>query len=177
MKKISGELVGLISEKDSGLGLRPAGTEDRNILLTIYGSTRTEELAQTNWTEAQKNIFIESQFEAQRAHYERFYPDAEFMLILYKEEIIGRLYLHVTSQVRIIDIALLPEARNKGLGTLFLKSLQTLSGKMGMPLSIHVEQFNPALRLYQRSGFQIIETVNSIYYLMEWNPPDTDQKP
>lgn len=169
MHMISGSLIDIVHQKDKNLEFRHISKEDRDILVKIYGSTRTEELAQTSWTEAQKKIFIESQFEAQRVHYERYYPGAEFLLIMYNDTIIGRLYLHVTEQLRIIDIALLPASRNTGLGTLLLTSIQTLAGNKGLPVSIHVEQFNPALRLYKRLGFIIKETVNSIYYLMEWN--------
>lgn len=176
MHIISGSLIDIVQQKDKNLAFRPVTIEDRAILLNIYGSTRAEELAQTNWTEAQKNIFIESQFEAQRVHYERYYPGAEFLLILYKDTIIGRLYLHVTEQLRIIDIALLPISRNTGLGTLLLTSIQTLAGNKGLPVSIHVEQFNPALQLYKRLGFLIKQTVNSIYYLMEWNPTTPVEK-
>ena len=32
------------------------------------------------------------------------------------------------------------------------------------------ESFNPALRLYQRLGFEHVDT-NGVYYLMRWTPP------
>jgi ribosomal protein S18 acetylase RimI-like enzyme len=39
----------------------------------------------------------------------------------------------------------------------------------GRSVSIHVESYNPALRLYDRLGFREIDT-NGIYKLMEWRP-------
>jgi GNAT superfamily N-acetyltransferase len=171
MNNLSVALSEIMLEDDKSLRLQKITNDDRDALLSIYASTRADELALTNWSEAQKNIFIESQFEAQRIHYEKYYSGAEFLLILSEEKTAGRLYLHATDQLRIVDISFLPSFRNLGYGTFILKSIQTLAVNMELPLSIHVEQFNPALRLYQRLGFIIKETVNSIYFLMEWNPP------
>lgn len=40
----------------------------------------------------------------------------------------------------------------------------------GKKVRIHVEHNNPALRLYERLGFEQVEE-QGIYYLMEWRPP------
>ena len=37
----------------------------------------------------------------------------------------------------------------------------------GVPLTIHVERFNPALRLYERLGFEAIED-KGVYLFLEW---------
>jgi ribosomal protein S18 acetylase RimI-like enzyme len=37
------------------------------------------------------------------------------------------------------------------------------------PLTIHVEVYNPAMRLYERLGFRPIEE-RGPYLLMEWRP-------
>jgi ribosomal protein S18 acetylase RimI-like enzyme len=39
----------------------------------------------------------------------------------------------------------------------------------GKPVRIHVEQFNPAQRLYRRLGFRPVED-QGVYSLMEWVP-------
>ncbi len=41
---------------------------------------------------------------------------------------------------------------------------------VGKPVYIYVEQFNPAMRLYQRLGFVAI-TDEGVYRLMKWSPP------
>jgi hypothetical protein len=56
---------------------------------------------------------------------------------------------------RIVDIALLPQYCNRGIGTTLLRDLQSEAAAAGKPLRIHVERFNPALRLYQRLGFTL----------------------
>jgi ribosomal protein S18 acetylase RimI-like enzyme len=70
-------------------------------------------------------------------------------------------------EIRIMDIALLPEDRGAGIGTKLLRELQEEARAAGKSLTIHVERFNPALGLYERLGFQQIED-KGVYLLMEW---------
>jgi len=70
-----------------------------------------------------------------------------------------------------MDIALLPAHRNIGIGTKLIRELQEEARGAGKTLSIHVEQFNPALRLYERLGFKKVREFG-LYYLMEWNVDD-----
>ena len=74
-------------------------------------------------------------------------------------------------EIRIIDIALLPKYRSKGLGGKLLKDLLDEAKTRQLPIRIHVERFNPALKLYERLGFKHIED-NGVYYLMEAKPVD-----
>jgi ribosomal protein S18 acetylase RimI-like enzyme len=72
-------------------------------------------------------------------------------------------------QIRLVDVALLPEHRGSGLGTALLESLLAEGRETGLPVSIHVEYNNPALNLYRRLGFRHVDS-NGIYYLMRWEP-------
>jgi ribosomal protein S18 acetylase RimI-like enzyme len=137
-------------------------------LQTVYASTRQEELSVVPWTDEQKSEFLAWQFEAQHIHYMKHYPDADFELILKKGKPIGRLYQEEwRSEIRIIDIALLPEYRGKGIGTRLLKDIQATARKKGLAVSIHVEHNNPALSLYRRLGFVKISE-EGVYWLMKW---------
>ena len=108
------------------------------------------------------------QFDAQHAHYQEHYPGAAFDVILVDGQPAGRLYVaREDDEIRIVDIALLPEYRNRGIGTRLLRGLQSEAAAAGKPLSIHVERFNPALRLYERLGFRQIED-QGVYLFMEW---------
>lgn len=98
------------------------------------------------------------QFEAQHRHYHQYYPGSSFDIIECAGEPVGRLYVdRAEKEIRIIDISLLPESRGLGIGTRFLLGLQKEAREAGKTLSIHVEKFNPALRLYQRLGFKPVE--------------------
>jgi ribosomal protein S18 acetylase RimI-like enzyme len=150
--------------------LRPAEVADRDLLFRVYASTREEELTLTDWDEVQQTAFLTQQFTAQDTHYREHYPGAVFNLILLDDEPIGRLYVHRRpTDIRIMDIALLPPHRNRGIGTALLHDLQTEAAESAKSLSIHVEQFNPALGLYTRLGFRPIEE-HGVYLLMEWRP-------
>ena len=134
--------------------LRPVTEEDLPLLECVYSSTRTEELAVVPWTDAQKSEFLNMQFRAQHADYQRNYPDASFRIIEADGSPVGRLYVqHRAEEIRIIDISLLPEHRGHGIGSLLLGNLIRESESRGKPLTIHVERQNPALHLYQRLGF------------------------
>ena len=121
-----------------------------------------------DWDAAQKAAFLQMQFAAQHAYYQEQYADAAFDVILVGGQPAGRLYIHRRDdEFRIVDIALLPEFCNRGLGTTLLKNLQSETAAAGKTLRIHVERFNPALRLYERLGFRQIED-RGVYLFMEW---------
>lgn len=83
---------------------------------------------------------------------------------------IGRLYLdRWEEEIRLVDIALLPEHRGSGRGTAILERVLAEGRERRLPVSIHVEYNNPALRLYRRLGFRHVDS-NGIYYLMRWDP-------
>jgi GNAT superfamily N-acetyltransferase len=150
------------------ISLRPITPEDELFLAALYASTREQELAQTNWSEEQKAMFCRMQFNAQTTDYKRNYPDASFDVIERDGVAAGRLLvLREDEKIHVIDIALLPEHRGAGIGTKFLRELQDEAKAAGKPLSIHVERFNPARRLYDRLGFQQVEE-KGVYLLLEW---------
>ncbi len=134
----------------------------------VYASTRTEELAAVPWTAEQKAAFCRMQFTAQDAHYRQYYPTAEYSVIESCGTAVGRLYVdRWEKEIRIMDITLLPEQRGAGVGTRLLRGLQDGARSTGRALTIHVEKFNPAMRLYERLGFHPIED-KGVYLLMEW---------
>ena len=150
--------------------LRAATLDDTEFLAAVYAATRAEELAATDWSAAQKAEFCRMQFTAQDSHYRQHYPTAEYCVIEVSGIPVGRLYVdRWKREIRIMDIAILPQHRSNGIATHLLEGLQNEAAGTSRSLSIHVERFNPALRLYQRLGFQITED-KGVYQLMEWTP-------
>ncbi len=153
-----------------GVSYRPFVEADLPFLALIYASTRAEEVASTGWPLEMQLQFLSHQFDAQHRHYQRHYPDAEWLVIERGGKPIGRLYLEEwPSQIRLIDIALLPEARGAGVGSAILADLQEMAAAAGKALSIHVERNNPAMSLYLRLGFAKVDE-HGVYDLMEWRP-------
>jgi GNAT superfamily N-acetyltransferase len=157
---MAGAAVTLRSERD----------EDREFLCRLYGSTRAEELAQVPWSDEERERFVRFQFEAQSRFYREQYPGATFEVIEVGGVPAGRLYVvEWTREIRLMDIALLPEHRGGGLGAALLRDLQNRALAAGKAVSVHVERFNPALRLYERLGFRVAED-KGVYLLLEWKP-------
>ena len=151
--------------------LRPVGDCDWPFLYRVYASTRAEELARTDWTPADKQTFLRMQFEAQRRYYSEHFADAAFQIVEIDGQPAGRLYLdRRADELRIIDIALLPEFRGAGVGGQLMRDILDEGLRANLQVRIHVEHENPAMRLYERIGFQRIEQ-QGVYYLMEWTPP------
>jgi len=155
---------------ENQITFRPIRPEDEALLYQIYANTREEELAQVPWDTAEKEAFLRMQFNAQHQYYQEQFPHAAFQIILRDDRPIGRLYVDRRPDViHLIDIALLPANRNRGIGTSLLKELLAEASEVGKLVRIHVEHFNPALRLYERLGFSRIGD-HGVYYQMEWLP-------
>lgn len=141
---------------------------DLPFLSALYASTRADELAPVPWSEAEKAAFLAQQFHAQHVHYMAHYPDAHWLIVERSGASVGRLYLEWwPSEIRIIDIALMPECRGAGLGRALLEDVMALAGKDGLAVGIHVEKTNPAMSLYRRLGFEVVED-KGVYDLLVW---------
>ncbi len=154
-----------------GIACRPMADEDLPFVADLYASTRAGEVAQTGWPAAQQQAFLAQQHRAQHVHYRNAYPDAEWLIVERDGERIGRLYLgEAGDRILLIDISLVAAARNAGLGSAILADLLDAAGATGKRVSLHVERFNPAHRLYDRLGFTLVRD-KGVYLEMEWSPP------
>lgn len=153
-----------------GIVLRAARPEDDPFLLLLYATTRQAELERLPWSHAEKAAFVRMQFDAQHADYQSRYPAARFDVIESSGERIGRLYVDVrASEIRVLDVALLPAHRGRGVGTALMRDLLDEAATGGRDVTLHVEPANPAVRLYARLGF-VVESENGPYQLMRWSP-------
>ena len=150
--------------------LREVTAEDEAFLLEVYASTRALELSLVPWSDEQREAFLKFQFEAQHTHYRTQFPEASYQIIFDDTERVGRLYvLRDPAEMRVLDITIMPQHRNAGIGTLLMRDLLTEAQQAGKPLSIWVEHFNPSQTLFQRLGFSKIEE-DGYNYLMQWRP-------
>jgi ribosomal protein S18 acetylase RimI-like enzyme len=152
------------------VALRPVSPGDEELLFRVYASTRANELAVVPWDQAQKEAFLRAQFDAQARWYREHYAAARHDVVLVDGAPCGRLYVYRgDAEIRIVDIALLPERRNHGVGTALLQDLLAEADAAGKRVTIHVERFNPALRFYERLGFTVAED-KGVYLLLERRP-------
>ena len=165
------------------ISFRPIALErekgDLPFIRELYVGSRREEMAQIGWSEEQVEAFLAQQFEAQHSHYlNHFYqqPGAKFQIVeMSGVGPIGRLYVNeLEKEIRIIDITLLPAWRGQGIGGQLMQDIIDGAFGDGKAVTLHVEQHNPAMRLYKRLGF-IVVAENEIHQLMEVLPPSSSE--
>ena len=154
--------------------LRPATPADEHWQLAIYAGSRADEMALTGWPREQCAQFIAMQHRAQQQHYTQHFPGSVCHLILVGSAVAGRLWLDERAvYLHILDIALLPAWRGRGLGTRCLQAL----ADTGRGLSIQVEIHNPARRLYERLGFVAEGAPEGLYQAMRCPAANPQTRP
>lgn len=147
--------------------LRPRTDADLPFLLRLYGTTREQELAQVDWTPEQKTAFVVQQFTAQHEYWREHYTDTSWDVIEIDGEPIGRLYVaRWPDDIRIVDIAVLPGWQGRGVGSRLIGALLEEGDASARQVSIHVEMYNPARRLYERLGFEVAGEPHGVYLRM-----------
>ncbi|HXA86894.1 MAG TPA: GNAT family N-acetyltransferase [Candidatus Dormibacteraeota bacterium] len=150
--------------------LRPATEADDDFILACYASTRAQEMAQVPWSAEQKEAFVRMQYVAQKQHYAAEWPRASQDIICVGEIPVGRIYLDRREDaLHILDVTVLPLHRNQGTGSTLLRRLLDEASRVGKPVTIYVESFNPSLRLFERLGFRK-DHEKGFHLLMKWQP-------
>jgi ribosomal protein S18 acetylase RimI-like enzyme len=149
---------------------RPEQPQDESFLFELYASTRQEELDAWGWPPEMRRGFLAMQFKASQGLRSAF-PDAEFQIIVVDGSNAGRLVVHRTREaLHLLDIALLPQFRNAGIGSAVMQRIFGEAAATKKPLRLHVLKGNRAERLYHRLGFvKIGET--ELHLEMEWRAP------
>lgn len=153
-----------------GLNIRPAQQHDKGFLERLYNSTR-EDLrlldAQPDFIEA----LIDMQFQAQQDDYAERFPNAMHFIIEKHTEAIGRATLNFSeNEIRVVDIAFLPEARGHGFGQAIIQSFQLCAEQSALPLALTVSNMNQmAIQVYLKLGFQV-DVKDQLHTCMSWYP-------
>ena len=146
---------------------------DEPFLLTVYASTRAEEMSVVNWNSEQKHAFLEMQLRAQHDYYLSLYPKASYNIINSGEQSIGRLYVErQEDKIKILDITILPEYRNSGVGTKLIEEILQEGERTKKPVQIYIESFNTSANLFSRLSFHPIAE-EGINLLWQWSPSTT----
>ena len=151
------------------LTVRAVKPADEAFLLFVYDSSRAEELAQVPWPEGQREAFVKWQFDLQRREYDARFPGAEYDVILVDDQPAGRIWIgRDGEEIHLLDIVVLPEFQNRGVGRALLSSLIDEAKQSGKALRHTVFVMNnDALRFYERLGFAIVGDLGA-YKQMEW---------
>jgi ribosomal protein S18 acetylase RimI-like enzyme len=154
----------------AAITLTPVTSEDHDFLLRLYQSSRGDDLRELGWSEDRISEFLGMQHEAQRKLLARDYPNILDQIVSLDGQPAGRLAVEPRpDQVRLIDLALVPEHRNHGLGTQLIRQVQEQAQSARLPLRLQVIRFNRAVGLFERLGFTRTSETGSHFHL-EWNP-------
>jgi ribosomal protein S18 acetylase RimI-like enzyme len=157
----------------AALALRPVVPGDEQFLYEVYASMRRDELAQVPWDEAQLKAFLKMQLGARDQSYRMHYPELDDRIILINERPAGRLIVvRRDEEIRLADVALLPEYRASGIGSKLIKDLMDEARSSNRPIRLQVEKPNAgARRLYERLGFNTTGE-NLTHFQMEYSPAE-----
>lgn len=157
--------------RERGFSLRAARDADLPWLRELYASTRAEEMAMLPWPDAMKRAFTDQQFFLQHQHYIQHYPATDFMILEHGPVRVGRYYLQRLAQdYLVVDISLLPEKRQAGIGSVLLSATQETAQSEGAGVLLHVSRTNPrARRLYEKLGFVATES-GTTHDTLHWWP-------
>lgn len=156
-----------------GFDMRPLRDEDEPWLRDLYASTRADELACVPWGEPMRRAFCDQQFDLQHRHFMAHYRGACFLAIQHHiDRPAGRLYLDRAGEHDlVIDIALFPAFRGRGIGGALLGAVLDGAAARGRATALHVAHHNlRARRLYERLGFVPVASSPS-HLLMRRQPP------
>ena len=150
------------------ISLRPASPADSEFLLLAYASTRQDEMASWGWNSVQQASFVQMQFDARRRGYAAEYPSAQISLICVGESLAGSIIISRSqSEIRLVDITLLPEFRSRGIGGRLIGTLTSEAARSGSAVRLNVLRGNRARHLYERLGF-VAKGSDPMYCEMEW---------
>lgn len=148
--------------------LRPATPDDILFEQELYATTR-EDLQMLPLEPAMTDLVIRQQFDAQTASWEQSFPEAERSIILVGTEAIGRVIVRRgDEEIHLVDIALVPEHRRKGIGSRILRDLIKEGSRREVSVRLNVRAINPARRLYRRLGFRETGEPEGGYVEMVW---------
>ncbi len=164
----------MASVNPADISLRPAVDADEAFLRRVHDAARHWEFEPV-LASGQEDVYhtvMAQQFASQRRGYEAIFPHAQFGVIMWTDRMIGKLTLnYAENEVRVVDIAVLPEYRGHGIGEIVLRGICIEAGMRRVPVRLHAHSLGRAKDLYFSLGFQQIGTDGPNLHL-EWRHPD-----
>ncbi len=143
---------------------------DEAVLFQLFSTVRSEELGMDGWEPELRDKMLRIQFDAQRRSYRELFPHADERLILRDGSPIGWVIVDRSRpELHGVDIALVADERQQGIGTRVIQALQDEAAAGNRPMGITVQRRNVrALALYRRLGFRAIRDTEA-HIVMEWS--------
>lgn len=144
------------------LRVRPASVGDREFLFALRRAVLRTYVEQTSgWDDVE-----------QRAVADREFGELPYTVVEESGRAVGYVcVIHESECDFLEEIALLPEAQGRGIGTRLLRDILQAARRRDVPVRLSVFAGNPAQALYARLGFNVVR-VEEPRTAMEWNPGD-----
>ena len=151
--------------------LRPEREADWSFRFDLFCRSRPPEWSLVTLAPDLLDQLMRHQFQAQTVGYREQFPAARFDIIEFAGTPIGRIVVdRSATMVHIVDQAIVPELRGRGIGTAVMRSFMDEAAAHGLPVCLEVGDSNdPSLRLYLRLGFRPVEEL-PLYIRREWTP-------
>jgi RimJ/RimL family protein N-acetyltransferase len=151
------------------LRLRPEILDDEEFRYRLFCDSRLPEWYRVALDPELREALMRHQYAAQTMTYRARFPQARFDIIELEGERIGRIVVNRPgAMVHVVDLAIVPRLRGRGLGSAIMRALMDEAAGSDLPVRLKVSDANdPSLRLYLRLGFTPIETVPA-YIELEW---------
>ncbi len=125
-------------------------------------------LERTGLTDEQVVALLDHQLAAQTEHYAVHYPHAETSIVEDDDGPVARLIvIEFDDEVRLGDLMVVHAHRKRGICSYIMDRHVEMGLATGRPTRLHVEKPNPAIALYRRKRFEVIEDLGS-HWLMEY---------
>ena len=134
----------------------------------LFASDKLSQFAAAGVPQSQAEMLVQMQWRGRNLTYAEQYPGSEdWVISLADGTPVGRYSLQQTAQgMRMIDLGVLPEHRNRGIGSQVLRQVSGMIAAAKGILSLRVEKNNPALRLYTRLDFTAINEDELAYEMV-----------
>jgi ribosomal protein S18 acetylase RimI-like enzyme len=160
------------------ISLRPAKDGDEAFLKRVHQWERHWEFAsllEAGDAELYHKV-IAQQYDSQHRFYFANHGTAHYGIIQWTDRPIGRLYVdYCDDEVRVLDIAILPEYRGRGIGRIVMTGLCLDAAMRRKPVCLCVHYLSRAQRFYRQLGFQEIG-IEGPNRVMEWVHPDLQRQ-
>lgn len=153
------------------LALRPRTAADNDFVFDLFAELKTDELQAGHWDAALRETLLRMQFEAHEQHLRANFAQVDDGVLWLKASPVGRMVVQRgATNIHLVDVALLPAQRNRGLGSSVLAALQCEAREKQLPLRLNCWLSNtPALRWYARLGF-VAMGGTAAHQLLEYVP-------
>ena len=160
----------LMIPKQLAVTTRPMTDDDSMLLFELYASSRADELTRTGWATPQQRSFFRMQAQTQERYFLRHFDHLDRRTVCINGFSAGRLLVDRPGQaLTLVDLALLPAFRGRGVGSLLIRCLLDEASQHELPVHLELAKSSSTLATCERLGFRFADDLGDRWHLV-WTP-------